>query len=160
MSCRPLWTNVISVEYTHQYTHPEGFSSEPHQGTHTQRDSAVSYTPSCVSKRSKIYNVEKTGCICYACYMHNIHNPTFTPHWKTKPSKTRSRCGIECCEATAVKCTHLASKEEVEHTLNQRVTALTVENAKHPHISLPDPLQHHFLFAFVLTKALICPSVP
>ena len=67
--------------------------------------------------------------------MHNIHNPTFAPHWKTKASKTRTTCGIECCEATAVKCTYLASKEEVEHTLNQMVTALTVEKAKHSHIS-------------------------
>ena len=136
-----------------RYTHPEGFSSELHQGTHTQRDSAVSYTPSCVSKRSKIYNVR---CICYACYMHNIHNPTFTPHWKTKPSKTRSRCSIECCEATAVKCTHLASKEEVEHTLNQMVTALSGKCKA-----------FLYLYARPITTSLlvclctyICPSVP
>ena len=93
--------------------------------------------------------------------MRVICTTFITPHsHHTGRQNLRSRCGIECCEATAVKCTHLASKDEAEHTLNQMVTALTVENAKHSHISLPDPLQHHFLFAFVLTKALICPSVP
>lgn len=97
-------------------------------------------------------------CICYACNMQiqrNILNPIFTPRWKKKTSKTRSRCGIECCEATAIKCMHLASKEEVEQTLDQRITVFSVETTT---ISIPLCQTHYNRLYTQLTTAAPCES--
>ena len=116
-------------------------ASEISKYTHTQRFSNDQYTFLCKFEDREI---NKTVCICYACYkqiQRNIHNTEFKPQWKKKSNiKTRTRCGIESCENTAIKTTHLASKEDIEHILDQPVMSFTVEDAE---ISVPFCQTHY-----------------
>ena len=117
--CGPCF---LCASETSKYTHPERFSNDQ-------------YTFLCKFEDREI---NKTVCICYACYkqiQRNIHNTEFKPRWKKKSNiKTRTRCSIESCENTAIKTTHLASKEDIEHILDQPLMSFTVEDAE---ISVP-----------------------
>ena len=69
--CGPCYLCGIHAS---RYTHIETFSSELHQGTQTQRDSVVSYKPSCISQRSRKL------CISVMCVIYKCNTTFITPH--------------------------------------------------------------------------------
>ena len=97
-----------------KYTHPVRFRSEE-------------YTFLCQCEDREI---DATVCICYPCHkqiQRNIGNTGFKPRWQKHNIKT-TVCGIEGCKKEAIKNTHLASREDIEHIFNKAVTSFTVED--------------------------------
>ena len=67
---------------------------------------------------------------CYACHkqiQRNINNDSFKPRWRKLESKESKRCGIADCKAIASKVTQMATTEEIEYTLEQKVVSFTID---------------------------------
>ena len=58
-------------------------------------------------------------CMPQKQIQRNINNESFRPRWRKTESKEVKRCGIADCKAKASKVTQMATKEEIEHTLDQ-----------------------------------------
>ena len=77
-------------------------------------------------------SIDKSACICYSCskqIKRSIsNNPNFQPRWKPKIVKETLKCSIHICNEKLCKTTKLASVEEIEEVLQQKVACFTVED--------------------------------
>lgn len=57
----------------------------------------------------------------------NMNNENFMPRWRERKNRVVKRCGIADCKDEARKVTKMATKDEIEHTLNKKVVLFTTD---------------------------------
>ena len=70
------------------------------------------------------------ACICLPCpkqVKQNVNKPNFHPRWLPKEQKPEKLCSIEKCAKTVHRRTNLATPEEINKLLQERVVAFTAE---------------------------------
>ena len=70
------------------------------------------------------------ACICLPCakqVKRNVNKPNFHPRWLPKEPKREKLCSIEKCAKTVYRNTNLATPEEINELLQERVVAFTAE---------------------------------
>ena len=81
-------------------------------------------------------------------------NAKFRPRWRNVQSKS-SKCGIASCDSATSKVTQMATKEEIQHILDQKVVSFTIDEAE-IHVPL---CQAHYNWAYThLNTASACES--
>ena len=131
LPCRPC---SLCGSRSSKYTHPERFSAQVYEFL-------------CKLEEK---NIEKTACICYACHKQikrNINNDSFKPRWRKLESKESKRCGIADCKAIASKVTQMATTEEIEYTLDQKVVSFTIDG-----MGAEEVRQRHVRRSFLLNQ--------
>ena len=97
--------------------------------THVQKLSENEYS---LLLKVESVSIDKSACICYSCskqIKRSIsNNPNFQPRWKPKIVKETLKCSIHICNEKLCKTTKLASVEEIEEVLQQKVACFTVED--------------------------------
>ncbi len=111
-SCGPC---SLCMGTARKYTHVEKFSED---------ECALLLTVESTS-------IDPSACICYSCskqIKRNATNPNFQPRWKPKMCQKTLKCSISKCDEQFSKSTRLASVEDIEQVLQQKVACFTVED--------------------------------
>ncbi len=72
-------------------------------------------------------SLSREVCICHACYKQasrNVGNPTFHPRWKPKQPLPKAICSIEKCGKIVYRNTCIASREQIESFVGQKLVPL------------------------------------
>ena len=93
--------------------------------THVDKLDSAQYSILYEIEKSEI---NKSACICSACskqLKRNIANPNFMPRWRKSSEKENlSKCGLGNCHDYATKTTTLASCEEMQKNLGNKLSLL------------------------------------
>ena len=65
----------------------------------------------------------------YAMYKQastNVINLTFQPRWKPKQALPKAICSVDMCDETAYRNTNMASREQIENLVGQKLVTFAI----------------------------------
>ena len=90
--------------------------------------------------------LSRDACICHACYKQasrNVENPHFHPRWRPKQKAPKVICSIEKCGQTMYRNTSIATPENIESLLGQKLSSSTNDAVEVGTVSTP-LCQYHY----------------